>query len=195
MSFADDLLKRLFPAAGPKGPEQPVRRALKRTDAWRRAYGMAEPETSDFWKRVGHSYHMKLAGIAEMPAVHLHKSPYSNGFLVYIPAETSQQQAQFWFDWLFQRVRGKLLYQESNADTTTRERSGTVHETERYYLKPQRIYNNGPKAQQFFGNILIEFTSIDGRPAHVKLMANVYSDANFEPPLPFSDLVHVLFPE
>ena len=172
-----------------------MRRALKRTEGWRRAYAKAERETHDFWKRVGHSYHMKLAGISEMPAVHLHQSPYSNGFLVYLPAGASQQQAQFWFDWVFQRVRGKLLYSQSTADITCRERSGTVQETERYYLKPQRGLSSGPKAQQFFGNILIEFTSIDGRAAHIKLMANVYSDANFEPPLPFADLVHVIFPE
>ena len=70
-----------------------------------------------------------------------------------------------------------------------------MQETERYYLKPQRGLSSGSKAQQFFGNILIEFTSTDGRAAHIKLMANVYSDANFEPPLPFVDLVHVIFPE
>ena len=52
---------------------------------------------------------------------------------------------------------------------------------------------SGASQSQYYGNVLMELHSTEGRPQHIKLLANVYSDANFEPALPFMELANVLF--
>jgi len=87
------------------------------------------------------------------------------------------------------------LYVRHNADRSTQAKNGQVHQTDRYYMKPRRVREPSGPHPQYFGNILMELTSIDGVPAHLKVMATTYSDRKFAEPKPFSDLIEVLFNE
>jgi len=75
-------------------------------------------------------------------------------------------------------------------------KSKGVELTTHYYLKPsiKNRFNIGQdQANQLFGNISIEYRTINGTPESFKFLAKSYMDSKFSPPLDFSDLNQILF--
>ena len=134
------------------------------------------------FKKIGTDFHINL---------HIFQSKQSNGF--YFSFHESFGKKEFTF--LFDYFKDKILKQDYYLYTSKREineRPNHIQELEMHYLKPNRT-TEGDKANQEFGNIVIEHVKIDDEASYIKLMANVYSDSLYENPKDFEDLIGFLF--
>ena len=67
-----------------------------------------------------------------------------------------------------------------------------LHKKEWFYLKtPHQMRIGVPPFDQRFGNIQLEMN--ETMKTNLKLTATTYSDRNYNPPIPFEDLVDTVF--
>ena len=78
------------------------------------------------------------------------------------------------------------------ADVRSRLKGTGIEKVFKYYLKPGAKLRQGPKAQQLYGNVSIEFILRDEKQYMLRCMANYYQDQNFHPPLPFNELIQLI---
>jgi hypothetical protein len=66
------------------------------------------------------------------------------------------------------------------AEISTRQSTLGIVTQYQIYMKPSHRMMVGPKAQQLYGNLNLEYKIEDGTPTYFKLLAHTYQDRNFE---------------
>lgn len=191
MAFFDQVYQKLFPSKGQKHKSL-VHEIIDRSDRYTKEYEVWKNsiQRKELVKTVGNSYHMKEKGFVGSPDVHLLDSKYSNGFAISFDDTLNKKEFQFLFDWFAEKVQ-ELGYKKSTSDLLVSDKGKHVESKEKHYLKPE-IKDITPIDQKF-GNILIEYILIDGKPSYLKLVANVYSDRMYQKPEQFEKLAEYLF--
>ncbi len=192
MAFFEQLYHKLFKSGGNDSSRilhEVIARSQKYLDGygrWKSSEGQSKI-IADFSR----SYHFKKSGIENDPNVHVFSSPSSNGFaLSYSPAY-SKQEFQYLFDHLAEKSK-ELGYRMVNSDVKITEKNGSIETREKHYLKPPTFGSEG-LTKQFYGNILIEHVLINDQPSYIKLLANIYSDRQYEEPESHRELITHLF--
>lgn len=148
--------------------------------------------SSEVIEFIGKLLRDRWSGLSENPLLHVHKSPYANGFYFHFGNYVSVREFSFLFDWMRNQSL-ELGYNLYTSDTIYSEKETFVEKREKHYLKPSGSASV-PPIDQRFGNILIEQVWIDDQPNYIKMMAMVYSDRNYTVALPPSELFAALFP-
>jgi len=196
MGFLDKLLQTVLPAdqSANDGSSVLVKRALKRSEKYINDW--------EEWKNQ-QSYNFSIRALkeewdtrSEIAAIETsffyYNSPQSNGFVYYFDSGTSNEEASFLFELFKFRVK-ELDYAINHSEEEMKEEKDCVVTKESYYLKPKLKYRKQPPFHQLYGTIRIEFTSRDGRPYYLKLMANYFSDRSYQEPYSFEELAEQLF--
>lgn len=192
MAFFDQLHKKLF-GAGSSDPAPIVHEVIARSEKYLLSYerwktdGRASKMLSDYSR----SYHFKKSALESDPNVHVFASPASNGFALTYSASFEKQDFQFLFDYLAEKSK-ELGYRLVNSDVKISDKKDFVETKEKHYLKPPLSGDSGP-FKQLFGNILVEHVMVDDKPSYIKLLANIYSDRQYEVPEDHRELISHLF--
>ncbi|MEM8894735.1 MAG: hypothetical protein AAGC88_09165 [Bacteroidota bacterium] len=191
MTYFDDLYQKLFK----KNDKQPqiTHEVLKRSEKFLEAYQkwIGQPELKDYLDKYQKGYHFKLLKVQSSFDVHLFQSSMANGFALSYNEEIPKEYFQYLFEYLSNRVLG-LKYKQANADVMISDKGDFIETKEKYYFKPVSD-TQSDKVEQHYGNILIEYIIINDRPSYIKVMASVYSDQLYAPPLDHDELVEYLF--
>jgi hypothetical protein len=126
------------------------------------------------------------------PGMHSFSSPQSNGFFFNPHLDIPSKH----FHFLLDHFRDVLLnqgYRLYTSDQKYAEKPAGIKRTDRHYLKPDYTLQESTPLNQHYGNVLIELSLLDEKPEFLKLMANVYSDQNYQDPRPFKELVSLLW--
>ncbi len=192
MSFFNNVVGKIFGKQSPKTAF--IHEVLKRPDDFVESFeNWRNSEASDsLLADVERAYYLKKQGIVSAVDVHLLDSKYSNGFAISFNQEFSEDSFKFTFDLLKEKGL-KLGYKLASADRRILDKETYVETIEKWYLKPNGEDLGMGIVDQRFGNILIEKTEIDRKPAYVKLMANIYQGRQYSEAKPFSELAELLF--
>jgi len=191
MTFFDKLMDGLFPKK-PQSNKVLVHENIKRTPAEQAAYTLwrSNGEASACMEELFRSWNFTKLDIRSNWLIHLHASPYSNGFALDYPNTLGPENFRHLFDYLKELVL-RLPYRPSGSDRRILQQPQYLEVREMHYLKPQP--GNDPNiANQRYGNILIEMVQYDDKPQFIKFMANVYQDRLFTQAGQFEDLMHTL---
>lgn len=191
MTFFDQIFEKLF-TGKPKNELISFERLDRSSDYLAQyQHWVQSDRPMEFLARVADSYHLKQNDQVGNPDVHLFTSSQSNGFAISYNDRLNQNEFQFFFDWLAERVAA-MDYKKSNSDSTVSIKNDRLEQVEKHYMKPIQT-GDGPPYDQFFGNILIEYILIDDRPSYLKFVANTYSDRSYNKAISFDELVRFLF--
>ena len=135
------------------------------------------------FKKIGTDFHVNL---------HIFKSKQSNGFYFTFHESFGKEEFCYLFDYFKDRILKKNYYLYTSKREIN-ERPDHIQEVEMHYLKPNRASKDEKKANQEFGNIVIEHVKIDDKSSYIKLMAHVYSDTLYHDAKDFEDLIGFLF--
>ena len=193
--FVDRILKKLF---GEKQDSQmedmaPVKEKLTRGDKF--LYEFQEWKDSDrsaaVFSRLA-SLHQDVLNGQETDLLHIHKTPQANGF--FFDDRTGVEAAEFSF--ILDYFRDQALdegYSIYSSEKRYQEKSDSVQEMERHYLKPSIDPALQLPIDQRYGNILLEYVAYNDKPAYLKVMVSCYSDRNYTEALDFEHLATKLF--
>jgi hypothetical protein len=196
MSFLDKLIQSVLPSGQEveRGDTVLVKRTIKRSEKYK--YDFEEWKTQQSYNFSIRALKEEWETRSEIAAVEAiffyYNSPKSNGFVYYFDNGTSNEEASFLFELLKYRVK-QLDYSINHSEEEVKEQKDFVLTKESYYLKPKLKYRKSVPFQQLYGTIRIEFTSRDGRPYYLKLMANYFSDRSYQDPHSFEELAEHLF--
>lgn len=193
MAFLDDLIKKLFPERQKSRPVE-VQEELRRSESYLQAYSewKSSGEAEELLRKVKTSYQMKSGGIEGLYPVHLFNSAAANGFALSYHPTISRQEFRFLLDYLRDRVLD-LGYRLANTDHQIRDKETYIQTTEKHYLKPPISRAQAKKAEQHYGNILLEYVLIDNQPSYLKLMVTIYTDHLYTEAQPYDELIEQLF--
>jgi len=147
-----------------------------------------------FLKTIHENYRLREQNQQGPLNLFIFSSAASNGFYFgFDSGHFSKNDFKFLFEYLKDRAL-ELGYQLRNANRDYDEKGDYVRITERYYLKPVSVKEAlDPPVDQRYGNLELEHVLVNDTPSYVKLMAHVYSDRNYQEPLPHNELVsHLL---
>lgn len=203
MNFFDKIKGKLFPKQEKPNAAAPfVKEQLKRSEKHKYEFDewLDSRELFQLLNFLQEHYHLSKEGKENQGMIRVLHGNSSNGFMFRYPQNCSKQSFSFLFDYFAQRVK-ELGYYQYLADvkyfTRKKDKNEFVEEVSRYYLKPSFRRNQTPegeKAEQLYGNILIEHYSIDDVPSHIKFLANNYTDHKFKEARPFEDLINKIKP-
>lgn len=121
------------------------------------------------------------------------KNRSSGGFMFYFSqTEYSLRDARRFMDFLNKKVK-ENSYKTQVADYRLYTKNDLPERLERFYLKPKLLPPIDGKAQQLFGNILIELIIREEQPKQLKFMATTYTDHKFTEGKPFEELMELIF--
>jgi hypothetical protein len=79
------------------------------------------------------------------------------------------------------------------GDIKSDKKGAGIQQVYRYYLKPSmRLVKDG-KSQQLYGNVTLQYVVYNDKPLHYRITANTYNDHKYHDPLPFVELMEVLW--
>ncbi len=188
MSYFDLVYKRLFGTRSSILVNEVIKRSqsfLRKSNAWK-ASEMCEEYLNEIWQ----SYFWRKKGIDKNPQVLILESSRSNGLAISYQPEFNKYHFHYLFDYLADKVK-KLDYRLVTSKLTMKERGDHVETREMHYLKPKNDFTT-PRDQKF-GNVQIEFVSVNDQPSRIQLIANTYSDRNYKEPENFEDLAQYIF--
>jgi hypothetical protein len=193
--FVDRILNKLFGDREETSPEEmlPIKEKLKRSDKF--LYKFQE------WKDSGRSkavftrlsnLHKDVLNGQRTDLLHVHKTPQANGFFFDDRTGVAAEEFSFILDYFKDRAleEGYSIYSSENR---YQEKSDSVQEMERHYLKPYLDPSLELPIDQRYGNILLEYVAYNKKPAYLKVMVSCYSDRNYTKALDFSGLVQKFF--
>ena len=193
--FVDRMLKKLF-GGKPDSPLEdmaPVKEKLIRGDKF--LYEFQEWKDSDrseaVFSRLA-SLHEDVLNGQETDLLHIHKTPQANGF--FFDDRTGVEAEEF--SYILDSFKDRALeegYSIYSSEKRYQEKSDSVQEMERHYLKPSIDPALELPIDQRYGNILLEYVAYNDKPAYLKVMVSCYSDRNYTRALDFQDLVTKLF--
>ncbi|HEY4651473.1 MAG TPA: hypothetical protein VIG72_08660 [Pontibacter sp.] len=135
------------------------------------------------------AYHYKKAGIDGNYRVQLVKEQHRHGAVFFHNPAIQADDFSFFFDYLKDQVL-QHGYKLRSADIRCLPHPRFKQRIETYYLTPIPV--NLPESalcNQQYGNILLDFTSINQHPGYIRLIADGFKDPHFSTPLPFADLL------
>lgn len=193
MAFLDDLLKKIFPERKKDRPVE-VQEELRRSESYLQAYQewKSSGQAEDLMRKIKKSLQMKQCGTEGLYPVHLFNSAAANGFAISYHPTISRQEFRFLLDYLRDRVLD-MGYRLANTDHQIRDKETYVQATEKHYLKPPLSPAEAKKAEQHYGNILLEYVLIDNQPSYLKLMVTIYTDHLYTKAHSYDELVERLF--
>jgi hypothetical protein len=199
----DPFIKRMWKALFPerersdhktgKKVEVPVHNEeLERSEAFEqeRKDWLVKREHVRLLRSILQAYRSKQSGVEPVETdLFLHGSPYGNGFFFTYRDHFGVRNFSFLFD-LFRDRALDLGYRKYHSDRRILDKEAHYETIERHFLKPPiNKEMDVKKGTQLYGNLLLEQILINDRPSYIKVMANVYSDGMYHPPLPFEELV------
>lgn len=188
MNFFDQVYQKLFPnkTSGPI-----LHQVLKRSQSFIDQYELWKSSAlpNDLLQEIAESIRLKQEGIIKTPGVHQFTGEYSNGIAVTYDPEIDKMHFQFLFDYLAEKVK-ELGYRTSISDLIVSEKKSYIESKEKHYLKIKPA--DKTPIDQKYGNITIEFISIDEVPSFIRLMAHAYNDRLYKKPENFEDLAKYL---
>jgi hypothetical protein len=191
MSYFDNVYKRLFPAEKSRSGvlvSEVIKRSqsfIKNFNSWKKSE-LCEEYLNEIWQ----SYFWSKKGIDKNPQVSIFESSRSNGFAISYQENFNKYHFHYLFDYLADKVK-KLDYKLVTSKLTMEERGDNVETRELHFLKPKNDFVS-PRDQKY-GNVQIEYISINNEPTNIKLIANTYSDRGFREPMNFEVLAQHLF--
>ncbi len=166
--------------------------ALERSEAFEseRKQWMVNGEHLPLLRSILQAYRTKKNGVEPVETdLFLHGTPYGNGFFFTYRERFGIRPFAFLFD-LFRDRALELGYRKYHSDRRILEKEEHYETIERHFLKPPiNKEMDVKKGTQLYGNLLLEQTLINDRPSYIKIMANIYADGMYHPPLPFEELV------
>lgn len=194
MSYFDYVYKRLFGSRGPKTYVL-VNEVLKRSQSFLKSFNSwkASEMCEEYLNEIWQSYFWSKKGVDKDPQVLILESSRSNGLAISYEPQYNKNHFHYLFDYLADRVK-KLDYRLVVSKLTMREKGDHVETREMHYLKPKNDFTT-PRDQKY-GNVQIEYVSVDDHPARIELIANTYSDRAYKEPESFEELAkHIFSPE
>lgn len=190
MSYFDYVYKKLFSTKSASAVlvNEVIKRKesfLKRFDTWK-ASEVCEEYMNEIWQ----SYFWSKKGVDKDPQVHVFESSRSNGFAISYQPNFNKNHFHYLFDYLADQVK-KLDYKLVMSKLTMQEKGENIETREMHYLKPKNDFSS-PRDQKF-GNVQIEYMSVNDEPTRIKLIANTYSDRAYNEPKDFEQLAKHLF--
>lgn len=122
---------------------------------------------------------------------HQYASQASNGFYFLGEEPWSNKDYSFIIEY-FSSILLSEGYRLNNSSREVRESKGVLNTLERYYFKLPLSSRLEKPYEQSWGNIVIHQKLTDERTTFVKVMANIYSDRNYQAPKAFDTLVEKL---
>lgn len=196
MSYFDKIYKQLFNKK--KSPEYNGKKYLVQE-----MYSLSESENKDYtdWLKEATSTVLvnnvmsgikhKKAGLSELnDRFSIYESPQSNGFYVLCENFLDYKTTKYLLESIKDQLKSIGYYQNHSSKDIYEENSNVKMKIS-YYLKP-KISDYELPLEQKYGNIHIECLFINEKPDYIKLMANVYSDRNYQEAEAFDDLLTAL---
>lgn len=190
MSYFDQIYSRLFRRK--KSSLVYIQEVIKRSTSFAERFNAwkTSDTCSDILNDIWQSYFWKQRGIDKDPNVSILNSTYSNGFAISYTPEIEQNNFQYLFDYLADRVKG-LGYLLVVSRVTMKDHGDEVETTEMHYLKPKPTFIE--PIDQRYGNVQIEFKKYNDEPSRIKVLANTYPNRKYKSPENFEDLArHIL---
>ncbi len=197
-NFFERIRQRLFPSREQQKDQQgnnlhlPVHKEmierseefLQEQQAW-----LDRGEHHSSLQLLAEAFQLKNSGQKTETELFLHSSPYGCGLFFPPPPGIEEEENEYLFDLLRDRVLG-IGYRKYLSDRRILEHEDHYETIDRHYLKPPINKNmNATITDQLYGNILIEYHRINEQPSIIKIMASIYSDAKFTRALPFEEFV------
>jgi hypothetical protein len=193
MSFAENIIERLFPAT--VSPNEPLlSETLERSKNDKVSYQkwLQENKHKELSQIYSLSYFLKKKGITCSANVHIFNSRSANAFSISCAKYVEAKSFQHYFDYLKNTLidLGYLLHR---SDREIIDRTHYVETVDRHYLKFPEVLIPGERCTQLYGNIVIEHITIDDKPSYIKLMATYLGDSQFKEPKNFNELTRLIF--
>jgi hypothetical protein len=193
--FVDRILKKLFGEKQDSSLEEmpPIKEKLTRSDKF--LYEFQEWKDSNrcaaVFSRLA-SLHEDVLNGQKTDLLHVHKTPQANGFFFDDRTGVEADEFSFILDYFKDRAleEGYTVY---SSEKRYQEKSDSVQEMERHYLKPSLDPYLELPIDQRYGNILLEYVAYNNKPAYLKVMVSCYSDRNYTQALDFRQLAEKLF--
>ena len=184
-------MAKLFPQKG-KINEVLVHEVIKRSDQEKANFEKwkAGGDAKQWLEEFSRAYNYTKLDIQSECNILIHQTPYSNGFALDFKPSFTKAEFQHFFDLLKERVLA-LNYRPSGSDRRIIQKENHIEIREMHYLKPHPGKST-VKANQRYGNIMIEHVTFNEKPQYIKLMANIYQDRLFTEALNFDDFVRAM---
>lgn len=203
MSFFDKIIAQVFGTHQVDSNIPLITEEIKRSEAYKNAYFRWLNEGKYRWllQKINCGYELKKKDEIDDLQIHILHSTGANGFAVSYSLLMEDKDLQFLLDYLKERVL-QLGYKSYSSERRIFDRKEYVETIEKHYLKPitSKVIpenahyhpNNKEIYDQIYGNIIIEYISIDDKPSFLRMMRHYYSDFLYMPARPFDDLVNHL---
>ena len=170
MSYFDYVYKKLFPS-GKYSSTVLVNAVIKRSQSFLKNFNTwkASELCEEYLNEIWQSYFWSKNGIDKNPQVSIFESSRSNGFAISYQPNFNKYHFHYLFDYLADKVK-KLDYKLVTSKFTMEERGDNVETREMHFLKPRNDLTT-PRDQKY-GNVQIEFISVNDEPANIKFIAN-----------------------
>ncbi len=121
-----------------------------------------------------------------------HKSPLSNGFFVHTENPWDDTDYVFLTNfWINKLISQGYILKRAHRDVC--EEGGLLKGKESFYLKPSLKFRRESPYQQLYGNVEIEYRTVNGEGRLLKVLANTYSDRAYAPARSFEELLQFIF--
>ena len=191
MSYFDYVYKRIFGSRG-KRTAVLVNEVLKRSQSFLMQFNTwkASEICEEYLNEIWQSYFWRRKGIDKNPQVVILETSRSNGFAISYEPQLNKNHFHYLFDYLADQVK-KLDYRLVTSKVTMEERDDHVETREMHYLKPKNDFTV-PRDQKY-GNVQIEYLSVNDEPSRIRLIANTYSDRAYTEANSFEELAEHIF--
>lgn len=199
MSFANEVIKKLFgrpesdkdstklePFILDSGQIKRSSKELENFQAWKTDHA------SDFFFELKQNALFSQQNLTERLSFVWLNTSTANGFQFNLSAlKTPIDESWYALELIKERIIDQG-YIATHSEFTISEMKHQLHKKEWFYLKtPHQMRIGKPPFEQRFGNIQLEMN--EKTKTTLKLTATTYSDRNYNPPLPFEDLVDAIF--
>lgn len=191
MSFFDEIFEKLFPknqnAHLPFLTEQ-----ITRSDRFILGYQKWLLKRNFFLKEIHQGVMSKKNALINSEIrCEILEMDAAQGFVVYFHPSMEKNDFICLFEFFKDKIKD-LGYKKMVSDRKIYTQKEFVETIERYYLKP-KLHFIDEKQDQKFGNLLLELHFCDDEPLYLKVLATIYSDANFQKAEKFDNLLPLLF--
>jgi hypothetical protein len=190
MSFVSDVLQRLFPPDLPYfSMDEPI--ALTPALAQRLQQWDENPHARKCLHALRGAWELKKQGKIMTFPLFVHQSNGAEGLYFPFQHPLTEEDAVPLQEHLAAKL-GDLGYYRTHGNLQTKEVNGVVQTRRFLYYKRKPSLDESPWPQAY-GNLHLECFALDQKPQWLKIMAFTYSDRQYQPPLPFQELMDHLF--
>ena len=135
------------------------------------------------------SYHYTKASLTGQLRVHVVRDMNVHGAVFFYDPSIGEEEFSFLYDLLKDRALA-LGYTLHSCDTLKIRHERYTEQVEKHLLTPPASDLPGTSlCNQLYGNILLDYISVNKRPGYIRFVANAYNDSFFSQPLPFDELL------